>query len=90
MVTPLNTKGRRLASVICLNHPRFVQERRKTMAVLRVLAKHDRAAYEQMMGFPSDLPDLSTRKPPQGNRRPKGISESWLARQLRGNLPSSY
>jgi hypothetical protein len=90
MVTPLNADGRRLVSVIRLNHPRFVQERCKTMKLLRILAKHDRIAYEQMMGFPSDLPDLSTLKPPRGNRRPKGISESCLARKSLGDLPNVY
>jgi hypothetical protein len=89
-VIPLNAHGRRLVSVIRLNHPRFVQERCKTMKLLRVLAKHDRAAYEQMMAFPADLPDLSTLKPPRGNRRPNGVLESCHARRLHGNLPIIY
>jgi hypothetical protein len=90
MVIPLNAHGKRLVSVIRLNHPRFVEERRKTMKLLCILAKHNRAAYEQMMGFPEDLPDLSTLKPPRGNRRPEGISESCFVRKQRHELPSIY
>ncbi len=89
-VTALNAHGRRLMSVIRLNHPVFVQQRCTTMKVLRLLAIHDRTEYEQLMGFPPDLPDLSTLKPPGGNRRPGGVVESCLARKMRGDLPSVY
>jgi hypothetical protein len=90
LVTPLNASGRRLVNVIRLNHQRFVQERCKTMKLLRILAEHDRAEYELMMGYPEDLPDLSTLKPPRGNRRPEGISESCFARKNRGDLQRIY
>ena len=90
MVTPRNAHGNRLVSVIRLNHPRFVEERRKTMKLLCILAKHDRAEYEKMMGFPEDLPDLSALKPPRGNRRPEGISESCFSRKNHGDLQSIY
>jgi hypothetical protein len=89
-VTALNAPGKRLISVIRLNHPRFIQERCKNMAVLRVLAKHSRTEYERLMGFPSDLPDLSTLNPPRGNGRPEGIAESCLARKMRNDLPRVY
>jgi len=89
-VTALNAHGRRLASVIRLNHPRFIEERRKTMKVLRLLAKHAPSEFQRLMGFPTDLPDLSTLKPPRGNRRPEGIAESCLARRKRGKLPGVY
>ena len=89
-VTPLNRQGQRLVNVIRLNHQRFVEERLKTMRLLKVLAEHEPAEAERLMGFPADLPDLSARKPPQGNRRPEGVSESCLARRLRGDLPRTY
>lgn len=89
-VTALNRHGRKLVSVIRLNHPRFVAERLKTMKVLKVLAKHAPQLFQQMMGFPEELPDLSTLKPPQGNHRPAGVLESCLAQRPRGELPAFY
>lgn len=89
-VTALNRHGRKLVSVIRLNHPRFVAERLKTMKVLLVLAEHAPSEFQRLMGFPTHLPDLSMRKPPEGNRRREGISDSCLARQSRGELPATY
>jgi hypothetical protein len=89
-VTALNRHGKKLVSVIRLNHPRFVEERLKIIRVLHVLAKHAPLEFQTLMGFPADLPDLSTLKPPKGNRRPEGISESCFARRTRDELPSVY
>jgi hypothetical protein len=89
-VTPLNSQGKRLVNVIRLNHPRFVDQRQNTIRVFKVLADHDRAEFQRLMGFPADLPDLSSRMPPGGNRRREGISESFLARKRRGDLPMAY
>ena len=89
-ITALNRDGRRLVSVIRLNHPRFVEERLKTMKALRVLAKHAPVEFQRLMSFPAELPDLSTLKPPAGNRRPAGISDSCYARRMRGELPTIY
>jgi hypothetical protein len=89
IATPLNDAGRRLEKVLRLNHERYVQERRKWLRILSILARHDRAEFERLMGFPSDLPDLTRRKPPF-NRRPEGIAGSWFERKRRGELPNVY
>jgi hypothetical protein len=89
-VTALNKQGTRLVEIIRLNHPRFIQERLKTMRVLQILAQHAPDEFQNLMGFPADLPDLSALKPPSGNRRVEGLSESCLARKNRGDLPKIY
>jgi hypothetical protein len=89
-VTSLNKHGKRLVDVIRLNHPRFIEERLKTLHLWKVLAAHDPTELQRLMAFPADLPDLSALKPPRGNRRPEGISESCLARRNRGDLPKVY
>lgn len=89
-VTALNRHGRKLVKVIRLNHPRFVEERLKTMRTLRVLAKYAPSEFQKLMGFPAELPDLSSLKPPKGNRRPAGISESYFAQKAREDLPATY
>ena len=89
-VTPLNTQGRRLVNVIRLNHPRFIEERLKTLRVWKALATHDPIEFQRLMAFPANLPDLSRLKPPGGNRRPEGILESCLARRNQDDLPKMY
>ena len=89
-VTALNKQGTRLVEIIRLNHPRFIQERLKTMRLLKILAEHTPDEFQNLMGFPADLPDLSALKPPGGNHRVEGISESCLARRNRDDLPKTY
>lgn len=89
-VTPLNTQGKRLVKIIRLNHPRFIQERLKTMRLLKILAEFAPVEFQRLMDFPTDLPDLSALKPPGGNHRPEGISESCFARRNRDDLPKMY
>jgi hypothetical protein len=42
------------------------------------------------MGFPEDLPDLESLRPPGGNTRLKGVAESYAAKQKEGMLPETY
>jgi hypothetical protein len=42
------------------------------------------------MGYPADLPDLSSLRPPAGNSRPEGIDQSHAARRERGELLDIY
>lgn len=89
-VTALNKQGTRLVEIIRLNHPRFIQERLKMMRLLKILAEHAPAEFQNLMNFPAGLPDLSALKPPGGNRRVQGLSESCLARKNRDDLPKTY
>jgi hypothetical protein len=80
---------------ICrLNRPALVRYRRTLMKVLAFL--HHNTAPEaavllrQYLGFPDDLPRLRNLRPPDGNRRPEGINQSWYERQRRGELPETY
>jgi HNH endonuclease len=88
-ITALNRIGRRLVRDLRLNHPKYQQMRSQKMRDLRALALCDPESYEQVMGFPKDLPDLRTVKM-KSNSRPGGIEESWLAKRLRGELPRIY
>lgn len=88
-VTPLNKHGSRLETVLRLNHPQHVAERLKTIKILSVCARHDRAEFKRLMGFPTQLPDLQRQRPPH-NRRPEGIATSYYAMRERGELPSTY
>ncbi len=41
-------------------------------------------------GYPDDLPDLASLRPPGGNTLPAGIDTSHHARRSRGELPAVY
>lgn len=89
-ITPLNAKGKRLVDTIRLNHEKYVQERANMIKLLALAREYDEAEFERLMGFPSGLPNLAKRKPPGGNGRPDGVSNSFFARQIRGVLPRTY
>ena len=88
-ITPLNKSGHRLVRDLRLNEPRYQRWRSQRMRELRALALCDPVGYEQVMGFPKDLPDLAKLKP-ELNIRPQGIQESWFAKRQRGELPKVY
>jgi len=89
VITPLNKLGSRLVRDLRLDHPKYREMRRQKLRDLRALALCDPEGYEQVMGFPKDLPNLSALRV-KSNSRPEGIEDSWLARRLRGELPKIY
>ncbi|MDP6505223.1 MAG: hypothetical protein QF886_16490, partial [Planctomycetota bacterium] len=50
----------------------------------------DEGLLKIILGFPEDLPDLSSRRPPDGNSRPDGIHNSYYEQRKRGVLPNRY
>jgi hypothetical protein len=63
-------------------------EFRRLMIGISALAwREDKSLYLDLMGYPSNLPDLSMLRPPAGNDRPEGVMESCFARRQRGTLP---
>ena len=81
---------RRLIELLGLNRPRLREFRELWIRIIRLAALHDPALLQRLLGYPVDLPDLSTLRPPQGNTRPEGITQSHLARRQRGELPDIY
>jgi hypothetical protein len=81
---------RKLIEILGLNRPRLCEFRELWIRIIRLAARCDPSLWQQLMGYPPDLPDLSGLQPPGGNFRPEGISQSHLARQQRGELPRTY
>jgi hypothetical protein len=42
------------------------------------------------LGYPANLPDLATLRPPEGNSRPEGVAACGFERQRRGELADVY
>lgn len=93
-IRALTSRGQALIEVCALDRPALVAFRRDLLALLALLASRrgEIAARvrQRYLGFPADLPDLDSLRPPGGNSRPGGIIESHFERRRRGELPEVY
>lgn len=86
---PQDLATRRLIRQLDLNSPRLKKWRLMWPRIVALAHERDADLYQQLIGFPNDLPDLSRLHPPQNHRR-EGLDECWFARRQRGELPSGY
>ena len=82
--------ARKLVELLGLNRPRLREFRGLWVGIVRLAALHDPDLLRRVLGYPTELPDLSALRPPAGNTRPDGIAQSHLARRERGELPAHY
>ena len=76
-----------------LNGPEYKEFRQIMLATIalakeRTTGQYD-GHYQRLMGYPQDLPNLASLKPPT-NTRPEGVQQSAYARRQRGELPDVY
>lgn len=79
-----------LVEILGLNADDAIEFRMTWIGIVALANRVDSQLHRRLMGFPEDLPDLERQRPPGGNTRPDGVSESWRARQKRGELPETY
>ncbi|MCH7687731.1 MAG: hypothetical protein IH899_13775 [Planctomycetes bacterium] len=72
-----------------LNSPKLRKWRVMWMRIVDLAKERDAGLYQQLTGFPDDLPNLSRLKP-RGNSRPGGVEICWYAKRRRGQLPETY
>jgi hypothetical protein len=93
-IRALTLRGQALIDVCALNRPRLVAFRRDLRALLALLAGcRGEAAVrlrQRYLGYPDDLPDLASLRPPGGNTRPEGIASCCFERRRRGELLDTY
>jgi hypothetical protein len=93
-IRALTRWGDALVEVCALNRPTLVAFRRDLRTLLAMLAKRRGEEAERLrrryLGYPDDLPDLATLRPPGGNSRPEGIRECCFERRRKGTLPDCY
>ena len=83
-----NDDGVRLVDELALDGEKITAMRYQIIRSIRSHQKHDWKLFLLWMGFPEDLPDLSTVRPqPKHNTRPEGILQSWFRRKP---LPDFY
>lgn len=82
-------KTKRLIQQLDLNSPKLRKWRVMWVRIVDLAKQRDADLYQQLAGFPSDLPNLNRLRPPS-NSRPSGIEMSWHAKRQRGQLPETY
>jgi hypothetical protein len=87
-IKALNEHGETLIETLRLDREELTQFRKLFIDIV-LLALSDRNIYIRLMGYPQKLPDLTKLKPPS-NAKPEGVSDSFHARRLRGELPETY
>lgn len=85
----LSEDGQVLIGVYRLDSPELVDYRARLLEVFRLLETSKPRGLRKWLGFPSDLPDLSLKRPPF-NSRPEGVSQCFFALRERGELPDVY
>lgn len=83
-------KAEQIAQLLDLNEPSLVECRQLWYSLVRLAFGTRRDLYSRLMGYPADLPDLERLRPPGGNAKPEGVSQSHFARRQRGELPEVY
>lgn len=78
-----------IIEMLSLNSTRFREWRLTMIRCIELAKEHDPELYQQLMGFPSELPDLSKKKPRE-NKRPNGVELSWKRLEKNGELPTVY
>jgi hypothetical protein len=87
---PCSADAEALVFKLDLNAPRMVAWRLLWNRLVELVGQHDANLFQQLMGYPIDLPDLARLRPPGGNLRPAGVDASHFARRARGELPAVY
>jgi|ERR1043165_7158781 hypothetical protein len=82
--------ARQLIRVLGLDDPVYNEFRVQWRRMIGLAKEHDPELYRKLMGYPDDLPDLTTLRPPSGNVRPEGVTASFHALRDRGELPDIY
>jgi hypothetical protein len=90
-----NIEGRSLAAKelirgLSLDSPENVAFRQTWISVIALAERYDNDLFRRLMGYPSDLPQLSRLRPPGGNLRPGGIEDSHFRRREQRTLAALY
>jgi hypothetical protein len=82
-------EAHRLVEKLGLNRLEAWEFRRIWISIIALAKEYDSPLYQQLMGFPDELPNLARLRPPGGNSRPEGIAESWYEKRRNGTLPAT-
>lgn len=85
----LNDRGKTIIEALHLDASEYTRLRR-TIIVTVAEARLGSETLKWCLGYPDELPNLSTEKKPKANKRLNGIRESHYERKIRDELPEYY
>jgi len=85
-----NPEALKLIEALGLDSAQATELRALWIDIIALAADNDESLYQQLMGFPDDLPNLARLRPPDGNSRPEGVGKSYFAARARGTLAKIY
>ena len=88
-IRALNDVGGRIISILKLDSDDATADRLMWLRILRCAAQGDEGLFRRLIGYPSDLYDLSKAQE-ENNSRPSGIAESAFECDQAGTLPEWY
>jgi hypothetical protein len=95
LLEALTVDGQDLIDLLHLNENPALQVRRKYLRILALKARYpvDRDVIQvflEAFGYPEDLPDLRTLRPPGGNKCEKSEETCYYVRRMKGALALTY
>lgn len=85
-----SAEAQALIAALDLNSDEFVAFRQTWMELIALAQRYQPSLYQRLLGYPLNLPNLESLRPPQGNSQPQGIGESAYAKRQRNELPEIY
>jgi hypothetical protein len=89
-IEAIDTPGEEIIQVLRLDSDDATAYRRKWLGILRSVANTDERLFRELIGYPRDLPDLSSKRPEGGNDRLSGLAEGAHQLKRLGCLPEWY
>ncbi len=90
-ITALNDDGEMLLQCLRLNRTKEIQHRRRMIAILQAVRAVDPQLFQELLGFPDDLPDLrAPKRRVPSNTKPDGAKNCYFAIREEGRLPATY
>ncbi len=90
VIRSLNDEGEFLIQALNLNNKDYRRFRRQWLSILSAVKQQNPSLFIELMSYPDELPNLIPLKPPSGNSRPEGVTDSYFARREKGELPEVY
>jgi hypothetical protein len=95
VVEGLTLDGKKAIAILHLNDGPALKTRQLVLHILQAKLRHEDnsqidSIFRSYFGYPEDLPDLRTLKPPAGNEREEATSICYFVMREIGNLPQFY
>jgi hypothetical protein len=88
-IQALNERGKTIIEALHLDALEYTRLRRKIIVTVAE-ARFGSETLKWCLGYPDELPNLSTEKKPKNNKRLNGIRDSHYERKSRDELPEYY